>query len=437
MEWERKIEEMLEEILELKMASPDWMRDQLLVRLLERFCAAEDGLFAGDDKVLYICFAKYGLDNVISYVIESVKLNYVLSSPCSISCPFSHLPNRNCSIMHHDCSSQLQLEQVASISRKDLPTHVGCGVFGSKILFAGGVKGRRDRGLRKYMPCPCGQIFEFETNRTLNPNRSITLQTQVLMGRKAQPLLQEIEGKLYALASYQLSFHASPYFEVFDPQEAKWSPLPDPPAFLRFNTRQVRHSPQQYCFTIAGTNVIMSCVGEPVHRFDVADPINQVWRVLPGIPLWDLNFHGRALAVDDGEGDFVIFCYGSLRAPNAIPIYLMPKGYNELKAVKPLQLPTGLLPPEFVVSPPNSRFVHLGGRYVCLVLSRFMGPFSCYYVADIEKISVRVLIFEFKVSKDRRSVDFKFLYSRILECDRSQHSEAMTSDVELVGAFVM
>ncbi|CAB4312536.1 unnamed protein product [Prunus armeniaca] len=275
MEWERKIEEMLDEILELKMLCPDWVRDQLLVRILDVFFANEEGLFSGDDEVLYICFAKYGLDNVISYVIESIKLNTVLSSPCSISCPFSHLPNRNCSIMHHDCSSQLQLEQKWLLSLVRIFRPMSAAVCSDQNSFCRW----RER-----------QIFEFETDWTLNPNRSITLQTQVFRGRKALLLLQEIEGKLYALASYQLSFHASPYFLVFDPQEAKWSPLSDPPAFLRFNTRQVRHSPQQYCFTIAGTNVIMSCVGEPIYRFDVADLINKVCRVLPGIPLWDLNF---------------------------------------------------------------------------------------------------------------------------------------------------
>ncbi|CAB4312542.1 unnamed protein product [Prunus armeniaca] len=438
---------MLEEIQEIKMVSPDWVRNQLVVRLVDGLFAVDDRLFAADDRVLYLCFAKYRLDNVTSYVVEAIKLNSVLSS--LVSC----LPNKNCSIMPnklqlwHSTKDKLQLKQVASKSGKDLPAHVGCGVFGSKVLFAGGVKGGLDPEVDEYRPCPCRQIFEFETDRTMNPNRSIKLQAQIFRGRKAQPLLQEIEGKLYSLGTYQLYFHASPYFEVFDPQEGKWSPLPDPPVFLRFNTREVCHSPQQYCFTIAGANIIMSCIGEPVYCFDVADSINKVWRVLPGIPSHDLNFQGRALAVDYGEGDFIIFCYGSLRAPNAIPVYLLPKGYSELKVVKPMQLPTGLLPPEFVVSPANSRFIHLGGRTVCLVLSRFMGPFSCYYMADIMKISVCALIFEFKVSKDRRSVDFEFLCSRILECDgncQSQDSEAMTmggeiltSDVELVGAFVM
>lgn len=92
-----------------------------------------------------------------------------------------------------------------------------------------------------------------------------------------------------------------------------------------------------------------------------------------------------SVGVNVGEGDFVIFC---LRG-TFIDAFLMSQGYS-LRHLKPPELAKDIvvLSPDEFGPAEQCRFVHLGGRRICLGLSRFMGPLTGNYLAEFEKMSV-------------------------------------------------
>ncbi|PQQ17312.1 uncharacterized protein Pyn_08780 [Prunus yedoensis var. nudiflora] len=227
---------------------------------------------------LYICSMELK-QIVVSYVIHAIKLSDLESSSCS--CSDLESPSRSClhrepiGILHPyidkcpSCSKgSSELHYLASMASEDLPGFMGCGVFQSKILFAGSVKPRiplrswslSRKSLSKYScyerfgPALYEQLHGYETNQT---NRTLELRARDDMSKnfsrkaqpvrfrpplyktnqttevrvrddmsknfspKAQPLLVELKGKLYALSGYFGSeCHLKPpYFQVFDPED--------------------------------------------------------------------------------------------------------------------------------------------------------------------------------------------------------------------------
>lgn len=144
-----------------------------------------------------------------------------------------------------------------------------------------------------------------------------------------------------------------------------------------------------------------------------------------------------SVGVDVGEGDFVIFCHHYFRA--FIDVFLMSQGYS-LRRLKPLELAKdiGVLSPDKFRPGEQCRFVHLGGRRVCLVLSRFMGPLTGNCLAEFEKMSVFVVVFEFQVV-ERESLNVQVLAKRVFEYNtrRSPEYEANTNCANMLGAFLL
>ncbi|PQM38774.1 uncharacterized protein Pyn_34459 [Prunus yedoensis var. nudiflora] len=148
---------------------------------------------------------------------------------------------------------------------------MGCGAFGSQIVIAGGLKshittvaGPRNR---RFGPDASRDIYAFETR---DPNPTIKMSGRERMFGKmfgegiCEPLLVEVSGKLYALTRRTAFFRVSTptYFQVFDPNFKKWSPLPAPPILEKGNI-------PRSSFAIIGNFILMSTPDIPmVYGFD-------------------------------------------------------------------------------------------------------------------------------------------------------------------------
>ncbi|CAL9007222.1 unnamed protein product, partial [Prunus brigantina] len=262
----------------------------------------------------------------------------------------------------------------ASLTGEFLPTNMGCGVFGSQIVFAGGLKfnSTTDPGPLKwrYGPDTSSAIYGFETR---DPNPTIKMSGRESMfgemfGRGiCDPLLVEVSGKLYALARQTELFSVSTptYFQVFDPNFKKWSPLPAPPILEK------GHIPRS-SFAIMGW-------------IEIGTPRFFYGRSLP--------FRRKALVVADNNGYF-LFTFG-----NAIIVHFI--GADHGQVIKELPLPQGI-PVEF--RKPNESlhsFIQVEGQKVCLVMTLY----------STEKLRVMVLTFEFSPP------DIKHVHTRYFNCD--------------------
>ncbi|KAL0000146.1 hypothetical protein SO802_019748 [Lithocarpus litseifolius] len=132
--------------------------------------------------------------------------------------------------------SELKWNRFATLGGNGLPYGMNCCVMGSKIILAGGLLCFPDMS-SEYSTW----IFTLETNPALDPkpefqninkkkkkmknnnnnnNRKNNFSLKPLSAGKCDPLLVEIDGRLYALAGLPLEpFEKlpSPTFEVFDP----------------------------------------------------------------------------------------------------------------------------------------------------------------------------------------------------------------------------
>ncbi|KAL6195107.1 hypothetical protein ACLB2K_030728 [Fragaria x ananassa] len=225
---------------------------------------------------------------------------------------------------------------------------------------------------------------------------------------KPQPVLAEVEGKLYALADSPKPkyMNPGPFFEMFDPIQRQWSPMPDPPSYTKFPSFSNYHA-------IAGTNLLSWGDDSPVvFRFDMAaDSADKDWRLIKNsCVLTGDEDEGSTIVVDSdgtGGGDFKVSSF--LRAQNAGR---------------------------------HSSFVDLGGQRVCLVLSSpFYGPYSrtLEQLGEVEKMSVVILVFEFEVTENRESVAAEFVFHRMFEyvTNSDARRNPKTSDTHMVGAFLL
>lgn len=113
--------------------------------------------------------------------------------------------------MAADSKSIFSLEKVIS----GFP-NMGCGVFGSKIVLAGGVWGKKKE--RSYN-------LKFITYDTLTKKIS-RKDLPPLRGRKFRPLVFELYGRLYVLDTSKSLYPWS--FEIYYPTRKFWHPLSDP-----------------------------------------------------------------------------------------------------------------------------------------------------------------------------------------------------------------
>ncbi|XP_004287096.1 PREDICTED: uncharacterized protein LOC101303058 [Fragaria vesca subsp. vesca] len=145
------------------------------------------------NKSLYICHIERHPGDRVSYVVRSIKLSDLLSS---------------------DSVDHLQLRQVGYKAGDDeLPGFVGCGVLGSQIVFAGGIK-----PIFVSHPNPTWHrdVYVFETEPDKQPPSVIRKMDAKLLQAKYLPTMMEVGGKLYALSYKPIS--DPPSFELLAPR---------------------------------------------------------------------------------------------------------------------------------------------------------------------------------------------------------------------------
>ncbi|KAL6203771.1 hypothetical protein ACLB2K_027470 [Fragaria x ananassa] len=353
------------------------------------------------DKSMYMCFVENRTDSSVSYIIKAMKFSDLISTS-------SHYSNS-------------KLHQVAFTSGCHLACLPSRGVFGSLILFAGG--GDQDY-LRVVQPIEDDEIYsdpgydQVEVPEQVPISRDIYCYdvtsndsnikrfTRCFKG-KPQPVLAEVEGKLYALAD-------SPKPKYMNP----------------------------------GTNLLSWGDESPgVFRFDMAaDSVDKDWRLIKNsCVLTGDEDEGSTIVVDSdgtGGGDFVLFTYKNWSSTD-LRVHLISREFDYVVCLPSLELPESVS--SFLRAQNagrHSSFVDLGGRRVCLVLSSpFYGPYSrtLEQLGEVDKMSVVILVFEFEVTENRESVAAEFVFHRMFEyvTNSDDRRNPKTSDTHMVGAFLL
>ncbi|CAB4287188.1 unnamed protein product [Prunus armeniaca] len=363
------------------------------------------------------------------------------------------------------------LRKLAFIEGDDVPYLMGCGLFGSQILLAGGQKPpgpEMSIGCR-YGPYGSTQIYLFETDdddekrkeKVYNhgnrfgssppftpPSHDHIHSGGIIKGNccygklhqvKAEPLVVEVGGKLFVLSGGLLASSESPIFEEFNPCEGSWTTLPDPPDMWRYTSEF-----HYFSCAIVGTKIMVSTPISPVFCFDVAGPNPRQWSVCSAVPF---PFKGMALVLDSGLDDNcskIVFGYEDVPGHgDDIVAYMMfndnENGYCSWFPIAPLNLLTEFSKLVLVGGPDDTfSFVHLGGGKVCFAGSCFT-PSLDPPVSLEEDMNLIVVTFEFSISdKDSNSARIlavKALGFCIFPLDFASE-EGKRCQAKLLGCFV-
>ncbi|BBN68056.1 hypothetical protein Prudu_264S000200 [Prunus dulcis] len=307
-------------------------------------------LRSNDERSLYICSMK---QMPMPVVPQSPDEEYC----CELNHPDDTTTRTACAA----CSKgNSDLCYRASLTGEFLPAVMGCGVFGSQIVFAGGLKFNIttvDGPLkRRFGPDASSAVYGFETR---DPNPTIKMS-----GRDR--MFGEMFGKGSVIPCWWRFRGNSMLSPVFDPNFKKWSPLPAPPILEKGHI-------SSSSLAIMGNFILMSTPNIPmVYGFDTE---NDAGWIEIGTPRFfcgrSLPFKGKALVVADNNGYF-LFTFGS-----AIIVHFI--GADHGQVIKELPLPQDV-PVEFRKpdEPLYHRFIQLEGQKVCLVMT----------ICTIEKLQV-------------------------------------------------
>lgn len=212
---------------------------------------------------LYICsFEDYSSwkNHKHRYRIQSIKLSDLLSFSSTPITVFSSKSRSRSNVSNKSSSS---LVREVDFVEGDLPLHMSFGVFGSRIVLAGGCKSHRGTT----------EIYVLETDPTVEPRpklikgpgkqqRKAKPQYAIpkFNGGKSNPFMVELEGKLYALTGSPFSCSDYPTFEVFDPENKVWTSLPDPP----LGDPVTMEDPGPFTYAVVGTKMLVKTQRSPV-----------------------------------------------------------------------------------------------------------------------------------------------------------------------------
>ncbi|PRQ37817.1 putative kelch-type beta propeller [Rosa chinensis] len=305
------------------------------------------------NKSLFICsFESYkSIHNIrdAAYVVRAINLGDLLTSSSSV---------------------KLELRQLAFMADKDLPAKGGCGVFGSKIVFASGLKPnfvKPDFQFGSpYGPACSTEVYAFDIHDPKQEIVKIDGAFGTLNGGKHDPVLAEFGGKLYAL-SCKTFVKDGVSFEVFDPEKGTWSVLPKYPNLAGW-----------FSYAIAGTKLFMSCQyhwskNRSIYCFDLDDPNKQEWRRVPSMCQGGpFPFVGKSLVLDLPQPEhhnkkLLLTSYrGSFRTRVVVYLMSLDENQEDISEIQELKLPA-----ELPRQPNDCHFFHLGGNNVCLVTTAF------------------------------------------------------------------
>ncbi|PRQ32200.1 putative galactose oxidase/kelch, beta-propeller, galactose oxidase, beta-propeller [Rosa chinensis] len=388
---------------------------------MSTLCQEKKAFIPDDHRSLYLCFGEYEEGSKVSYTILSASLHQLF----------------------YACSSPRQLQLVTRFSGEGLPRYVGCGLWGSKILLGGGAK-------PAYLHCPSrGQpasgcfihhevrkIYCFET--TEETQVPMPLPKKMLKGN-IQPLLVEVNGKLYALGK------SLPSFEMFDGND--WSELAPPPhgTYLCYPFTHSDPACQfDVYYAVAGTNILVSDGGSSF-RFDTSDP-KQGWRRLISADQFSFDpfcFKGTSVVVNDGK-QFVLFTFQPSDGQH-ISVHLIAYDFDSITQDYS-RVPLAPYLMEYKddrlgdLPLPNYRLVHIGDNAVCLLMSKLL-PNG---VDERKKKMIRCVefaAFTFKVRDNTRlSLKIRFLphTSKLIYDDDNDDDMDMASRTgQMLGAFLL
>ncbi|XP_050378881.1 uncharacterized protein LOC126796154 [Argentina anserina] len=371
------------------------------------------------NKSFYVCSLEHRF-NWVAHVVRAINLSDLFSSS--------------------PVDDPVPLRQVAYEAGSHLPGSVGCGVWGSQIVFTGGVTPCSAYGLctidsdSVWSP----NVYAFET-RANTDTKKIRMLEANLKAAKYKPLTVELAGKLYTL-SYErvIGDDDSPTFEVFDPELGRWEGLPHPPFF---QPRSPYYGDGNFAYAIASTKIFASHENCPVFCFDVAHP-NRDWRMVStmcqGGPFPFIN---EALVLDLQQGNDdqkLMFAYHY--QPYRLQVYLMSLSDNQETITKIGDLRIPELPDE-LGQPQRCQLLHIGGQKAFLVVTEIGRPDDAVKTCSelgSHKRHVAVIPFHFevdmtKVDKDTKNcLTLQFMPLRSFE----YHTNPSTfPDQETTGAF--
>ncbi|KAM5574746.1 hypothetical protein ABKV19_013940 [Rosa sericea] len=373
-------------------------------------------------KSLYICHIEHHPGKWVAYVVRAIKLSDLLSSSS-------------------DSSDDLKLRQVGYKAGDELPGSVGCGVWGSRIVFAAGMK-------------PCSRmpsfdrpdivwhrhVYAFETDPNKQPRDNISRITKMdstLVEAKFRPRMEELGGKLYAL-SYRLVADP-PAFEVFDPKVGSWAPLPEPPFFKRLGQY---NRGGNLSYAVTGTKMFVSQERCPVFCFDVAHP-DREWRLVSSMcQRGPFPFGNKALVLDLPADDKKKIMFAYTLGRWYLRVYLMSLEENQ-ESITPIgdfKLPR--LPQEYEFAK-RCYFVHIGGQKACIIAPELVMPYK--QGPDINEAGTHrtrgvAMPFQFevditKVDKDEKNcLTLQFMPTRIF---KFYTNPSTFPDPEAYGCFVL
>ncbi|KAK9931380.1 hypothetical protein M0R45_018661 [Rubus argutus] len=332
---------------------------------------------------LYICtFEDYSdwKNQKLRYRIQSIKLSDLLS--------FSSTPITVFSSKSNVSNSSSNLVREVDFVEGDLPLHMSFGVFGSRIVLAGGCKS--DRGTT--------EIYVLETDPTVEPRpkfiegpgeqqREAKPQYAIpkFNGGKSSPFMVEVKGKLYALTGSPFTCSEFPTFEVFDPENKVWTALPDPPLGNPVSMKD----PGSFTHAVVGTKILVKSQRSPLLYFDLADPLKP-WGVLTP------HHHGLppclalVLDLEDDDDHKLLF---TLEWNHILVDLMIVSTESEIYSIEPLaeiNVPYGFQADSYSCA-------DLGGGIICFVLMN---------LGEYVKMPVLFMTFQFSFSKSAASPHF-------------------------------
>ncbi|XP_040365551.1 uncharacterized protein LOC121050204 [Rosa chinensis] len=395
-------------------------------------------LAAMESKYLYICTCEMHKSVFDRWVVHRIEMSDVLSAS-------------------EDHIRYLPFKQVANeIGGHDLPLLVGCGVFKSKILIGGGVK-----KIPGAHPSPASPVYFFETDTTDRKlNQKLKLGSfPPFIGGKAQPLLVEMKGQLYALPGDEMKLRYDSHFERFDPSCEKWSPLARPPIWDPDSPYY--STPVGSGYVITDTSILFSRQATPVFRFDITKP-NAGWSVQESLCSGkSFPFRGTTLVHDCVYGGFIIFAidiepensnydgnWPQTRFPRIL-VYHMSQDYGSWTDVATVELPFTDELPLIFQEPVSYNLVSLGDQRVCLVLATFSSPISSGRWEESEMMHFLVTTFKYKTettmkgTREESPISFSFSCQFlsnpvIFDYNIQQHTPSPATEHALtLGAFLL
>lgn len=312
-----------------------------------------------DKRMLYMCFKERMHDKSVA-LIQAINLRDLLID----------------TEVKYEVPRRVGYRQ---LKREDDGDALGCGVFGSRIVFAGGEVGKKEPN----------KLYFFETNPRKDPNPEIKIIESGLRSGKIEPFVLRMDDrKLYILGRVPTG-ESGPNFEAFDTITRQWDAMPEPP---------YGQIGQYFCPATDGTSIFL--LGQKPKAYMCRFALSEkIWKTYAGDLCLPFTIGPPALVVEEKILLTYEFPPRGVDPPLFIGAYLMSSKDDDdpiLCRLNSLEFRHGV-PSEFRGS--HYQLVHLLDRHICLLLysysPRIPGHQSVSHQADYMKICAIHLEYEY------------------------------------------